>query len=354
MVGRVELTLLVITAQEDDEVKFKCKTKTVSDETEIKDTIKFTITADDGVKVKVKYENEVETDEQETEVETEYELVFDKIIEYTKSPASTTDTEVSLSRAGETPVVGVEDSVDLAYDWDIDTIVQEWFLDDLAKFSPVTSEGNLDKFSVSTTDGVATFFFTIARADTNELTANKMKIDFELSGFPWSESGDTQVALVSKVETNQEIKIDYDDDKKKDDDKDDEEDSDEPDERRLDDHGRKTTKDVEISFADATRELGFVPFGSYTWKDTAEVVTAPGPATRQASTTKTIDVVATSPSNQAYENMIAFSFVGAQLAEDIYWDPEAGVGYRADNSGAVSLGVMMGSVASVLFAALWM
>ena len=339
-------------------------------ETEIKDKIKFKVSAKkDGLKVKVEYETEVETATEETETETGYELVFDRLIEYRKSDNSTMDADDNST------TVFFEDE---AYEWDVDEIVQEWPLTKYDDFSDVVEEGNLNKFSVSTEDGIATFYFTIARADTGDINANKMKIDFELLNFPWSNSSDTYVALVCDVETTQKVEVEYEDedvDRKlvRELAKDDEDDGDDDDGKK-----KKKPKDIKISFEDAANAVGFVPFGSFDWRKEA-LAEVPGDAVAVSRQTggnggdrmfQTINVVATSsPAEES--TMLAFSFVGSgsQLTPDIYWDPEAGVGYdeaAATNGGEsksggvsgmlMSRGVgMIGMVGSALMlAAVWM
>jgi hypothetical protein len=85
-----------------------------------------------------------------------------------------------------------------------------------------------------------------------------------------------------------------------------------------------------LSWLDCRGINGLVPFGSYTWETVATVVNS------TASTN--IRVVATSPKEPLPSGMddegatqwVAFSFVGpeAKSASYIYWDPEAGIGYR--------------------------
>jgi hypothetical protein len=307
---------------------------------EIMDEIKFKVSAtgSDGLKVKVEYENETETTMEETETETQFEIVFHRIIEYRKAPSS-----IAFSSSGQsTPD-------NQAFHWEQDTIVQEWSMDDWEDFTQVVDDGNLSTFSVSTPDAIATFTFTIARATTSEvITANKMKIDFELNNFPWA-SDDTYVALICTVESQKEVEVEYEDGMES-----------------------EKTKDVKISFEDASNAIGFVPFGEYTWQETAEVMEAAketnsGTNSTTSPMSETIAVIATSPSpnmNDAESsNEIAFSFVGgpAQTAVNIYWDPEAGIGYEEvtgnANSGAkpIAIGTTTLVVAGLVSAlSMWM
>jgi len=143
----------------------------------------------------------------------------------------------------------------------------------------------------------------------------------------------------------------------------------------------KKAEDVTIGFTDGMESLGVSTFGEYTWAAEAEVEnTKPFNSTsmamvgRQGSseypedpnnytatddytgtttgtddyyTPSTIQVIATSPPSLGNETSqaIAYSFVGyaAHMASDIYWDPEAGVGY----SSAFSFVSMMGFVGSM-------
>lgn len=280
-----------------EEITFKCKAKAENAEIESEDSIKFKITSDDdGLKVEVEYEQEVETDTSETESETKYEIVFDRIVEYQKS-AST----------------GVEG----AYDWEESTIVSELLLTGFGPFSEIGNyDGNKFIFSITTIDGMATFTFAISQGGDDEaLTANKMKIDFELNGYGWVRD-DTYVALLSYIESEREVEIEYED----------------GDERK--------TEDVRISFDDAIGGTGVKPFGEFTWAKDAMVfdISSASNETEIAlmaaeKDSAAISVIATSPPDDS--GKVAFSFVGdiAMEASSIYWDPEAGIGYSEGNSG---------------------
>jgi hypothetical protein len=287
---------------------------------EIKDEIKFEVSAEgsDGLKVKVEYENETETTLEETETETQFEIVFHRIIEYRKALSS-----VALSSSGQETTPDNQ-----AFHWEQDTIVQEWSMEDWEDFTQVVDDGNLSTFSVSTPDAIATFTFTIARAtESDVITANKMKIDFELNNFPWA-SEDTYVALICTVESQKTVEVEFEDGT-----------------------DSQKTKDVKISFGDASNAIGFVPFGEYTWQETAEVMDAAKDTNSTTSPiSETIAVIATSPTPnmnaEESSNEIAFSFVGgpAQTAANIYWDPEAGIGYEEAtavnaNSGAKPIAI---------------
>jgi hypothetical protein len=323
---------MLLLAEEDDEVEFECKTKEKDDETEIKDKIKFQVKISKGeaLKVKVKYEQEIETQETETETETQYDVKFDRVIEYRKA-------DVALSNRASL-------DVDMAYEWGRDTIVQEFPLDNWQNFSAIVEQGSLSIFSVVSQDDIATFIFTIARDDSGNITANKMKIDFKLTNFPWM-GDDTYVALLCTVESEREVEVEV-----------------------IDDSGNEAassvttsrkTKDVKISFADAVDTIGFTPVGVFDWADTAEVMgnstnvtTAEGSTnvTTTESSITSIQVVATSPASES-SDAIAFSFVGslAQGAPDIYWDPSAGIDYESGTAAFSFMGIAsFGFVAFVL------
>ena len=308
---------LLPSAQEDDEVEFECKVKEEDEESdfELKDKIDFKITTGErGLGVKIEYKQEIETNNMETETETEYEVIFDRIIEYRKAASV--------------------DSAEKAYDWDLDDVIQTVTLSDWLGFSAVTDDatGIVSFFSVSSLDGHVNFNFTVSRADQGEqVTANKMKIDFRLVDFPWMHN-DTYVALLSTVESTREVDVDYDDDV----------------DEMSPTPASRTALDVMISFEEAQGAVGVIPFGEYTWEQTAEVVepfsnettTIQRSGIEQVGIPTTISVVATSPTyieNTAKsQQWIAFSFVGdaAISASNIYWDPEAGIGYSESASAA--------------------
>jgi len=272
-----------------EEITFKCKAKTEDADTELKDEIKFKVEREENgvLKVKVEYEQEVETEESETETETQYEVYYERLVEYRPSTLSETD----------------------AFAWGESEIVVETPLV-MGDFSAITDSGTTSTFSISSTDDVATFTFTISRSgDEEDITANKMKIDFELKGYQWAED-DTYIALVSTIVSQREVEIDYEDSED------------------GDDTSSRTTEDVRISFADAVDTTGVSVFGEYTWAKDAMVLGLNDTATEDV----TIEVIATSPADGG--DAVAFSFVGdsAGMAGDIYWDPEVGVGYTSSVS----------------------
>ena len=194
-------------------------------------------------------------------------------------------------------------------------------------------DGSKYVFSITTVDKMATFTFTISQGGPNEvITANKMKIDFELNGYGWARD-DTYVALLSSVESEKEVEVEY------------------------EDGNKEKTEDVKITFDEAIEGTGIRPFGEFTWAKDALVYVLEDAASSAnndtaievmvAESSVPIKVIATSPSDDT--GKVAFSFVGdaAMAAENIYWDPEAGIGY-SDGSGVASLLITFTGVLSAL------
>ncbi len=252
---------------------------------------------------------------QETEYQTEFEVVFERILEYANADGSGS----------------------LAYDWDSDTIVQEVDLKDLGDFADFEDDGNTVTFKLSSLSGHASFQFTISRSTVEgaPATANKMKIDVTLTGFPWQRS-DTYLALVCAIESKQKVEVEYEDGTK------------------------KKPQDVIVGFGESSSSVSspYIPFGSYTWATEATASTPDNTTNAtlitEPVTTDVIQVLATSPaSNGGNVQLIAFSFVGeaAKSAPTIYWDPQAGVDYLESTSSAtraagfiatlISLGALM-------------
>ena len=326
--------LFPVTEQDDEEVVFTCKSKSEDEAagTEIEDEIEFTVSVDEGLMVKVKYEQEVESNTTETETETSYIVTFFKMVEYSK----------------------VGNTTEMAFDWDMDLVVQTVPLSEFTMSGIQTdARGIVSRFDATSPDGVMTFTFTISRADFGgKMSANKMKIDFELKSFPWMMS-DTYVALVCDIVSEQEIDIATDEDSM---------DESMDGEDMVEEPTSTKAKDVRISFAQAVDTIGVTPFGEYTWDETA-LVRKPVNGTTETNDTavsrsvdETIAVVATKPVDPM-NTSIAFSFVGdaAMSATDIYWDPEAGVNYASETvpgstSFAFNANSMMTSSVLFLFA----
>jgi len=76
----------------------------------------------------------------------------------------------------------------------------------------------------------------------------------------------------------------------------------------------------------------------------------------QDASTKTIEVIATSPSEVGDDmsQKIAYSFVGtgAHLASDIYWDPSTGIEYTSSAFLTSMWGFAGGLLASLIYAAM--
>jgi hypothetical protein len=390
------LIQITVTGNEASGVTFECKATSDDANAKVKDEIDYTVeTSDRGLMVRIKYEQEIEVEEEEAdeesegeeedeaegetdgepegeemneppadeenadestadeemaegpetppasdaaneeesvegervlqaeqETETQFEVVYDSIIEYTKGAGSTT---------GE------------AYDWENDVVLQTISLNTWNVMSEVATDGQTSTFSVTSPDDTTTFTFTINQAaDGQRITANKMKIDFELKNFPWT-SDESFVALLSTVETERTVDVEYG--------------------QAAETEGGMAPKDIFISFADVVDTSSFTPFGEYSWAETAEATSSGASnnptntgstnnetevmssrsvnTTSTASAPQTIKVVATSPlveraDRRAQEGKqvesIAYSFVGgnaAHRASRIYWDPSAGVDYQS-------------------------
>ena len=300
---------------------------------DFEDELKFGIRATRGeyLTILVEYEPTVEmTHSESNDTETQFTLVYDRLLEYRK----------------------IGSTVDNHYEWGIDEVVAEWPLNDWDELSAVPSTDNLIIYSAKTS--MATFMFTIAQTDLNDITTNKMKIDFLLENYPWDASGNTYVALVSRIETQCEMETYMED-------------------------GRDKVSDVMINFKDAVETIGFVPFGEYTWATTAEATTLSNAMDSLNGTdltvergvdvgenqTTTIPVIASIPSTtksgttdnaNSSSKEIAFSFVGAgQGANRIYWDPEAGIGYTSSSSSSSSRTSIVASVvvSAASFSLVW-
>ena len=317
-------------------MEVECKTKTEDEENdvEIKDKIEYQVQATNrGASVKVEYKNEIEMEDVETETETQYEIFFDRIVEFV---GSNSDGSYSFENNDEELTV-----IELR-DWD--------------RFSEIetSDDGVVSHFFLKSTNGMIEFKFTISRADEGAaVTANKMKIDFRLTGFPWTRE-DSDVALFCSVESKKKVEVERED---------------------VDPTRKGKAKDVMISFNEALEGSGIVPFGSYTWATAAEVTslgnstntttgdvavsstgdaaTPEGDATNGTqAVTSVVRVIATSPEMQVDEKMevIAFSFIGdgSNNADEVYWDPEAGIAYASGSSAVRAFGLVMSGIASAL------
>lgn len=338
---------------------------------EIRDMINYKVKADKkGVQVKVEYKQEFDDEdgssqkgmENVTETKTKFEVVFDSIIEYAKPDNS--------GRSDE----------EQAYVWEEDNVLQTLELGDWGTMTAVQDDddGIISNFNVYSEDMVVMFNFTIARANIGLAKANTMKIDILIADFPWMRN-DTNLALLSTVTSELKVKMEYDEEAIT--------------REEHDGHfhsNTKRAKDIQIAFDDATEEIGSAPFGKYSWQDNADAtsdialesdlecqpevlvgrsadnipshcgnVTA-SELVQVENQKQSIRVVATSPEmeDETFQ-AIAYSFVGktAHHASEIYWDPEAGIGYgsnaldgsaeiefdggeeRASSSGSASFGI---------------
>jgi hypothetical protein len=337
--------LLLLPEQSKGKVQFECKASTEDGTSKIKDKIKFNVGATKGDFLKIKVEYETKFDDFDTDVEeeikTQYTLVYDRIIEYRNS----------------------DEGNDEHYEWGVDEVVAEWPMDTWDTLSDLETVG--DSLTFSASDGVATFSFTISQTDSVDLTTNKMKIDFLLENYPWDESGDTFVALVSHIETERKTKID----------------------RGKGKGNKDEVSEVLIDFEEAVDTIGFVPFGDYSWETTAEAtnfvesdIMVNGTDTDGgdeemiaieriggdadnftglvglSDITETISVIASSApiTDDSEFTEIAFSFVGAaQGADRIYWDPEAGVGYGSSAAGRLVAVVAMAAASFATVFLVW-
>ena len=291
----------------------------VSSAENAKDKIKYNVrTTNNGIRVKIQYKQEVEENDVETKSETEFEVIFETLVEYVK---------------------GDPEDESEAYNWDQDQIIQTVPLREWSDIPGILIDGDVFYFTASTAPstmngGITSFNFTVSQANANEkITANSMKIDVKINNFQWSQS-DSYLALMSTVESQKKVKVEYDD------------------EATASKGSRsKKTEEITVGFGSDGMEstLGFAAFGEYTWEENAEALTTDdfmdfnstssvqvarqGDGITMNETKTTIQVVATSPAEEEEEGRqrIAYSFVGdgAQSASEIYWDPEAGIGYES-------------------------
>eukprot|EP00527_Entomoneis_sp_CCMP2396_P009218 CAMPEP_0198138116 /NCGR_PEP_ID=MMETSP1443-20131203/1536_1 /TAXON_ID=186043 /ORGANISM="Entomoneis sp., Strain CCMP2396" /LENGTH=402 /DNA_ID=CAMNT_0043799759 /DNA_START=123 /DNA_END=1331 /DNA_ORIENTATION=- len=335
------------------EYKFDCKSKN----DDMRDKLVYSVKKSDGIIFDVKYSQTTETDtveidEGETAVDAQVGNATDvDPADSRQLDVSKTETSFGISCSSVIEYMPEDDNA--AYNWDNDTIIQTIDLEDWGDFSDVVKDaaGVTSTFSVKTSDELAEFTFTISQADIGEsISANSMKVDFRLTKFPWFQN-DTLVALMCAVESGRKLEVELKEGPPK--------------------KGHKKVEDVFIDFDEVSNAEGYVPFGVFDWASTAEVIEIDSTNTTDdnitmvddnstmvddnstmvddSSTTTEIEVVASSGTN---ENEIAFSFVGeaAMTSPDIFWDPEAGVGYTVDPSGSSDRLIGLGFVAGVLSA----
>jgi hypothetical protein len=336
-------------AGEESNFEFECNAKAEEGMQVIEDKLKFKIRPDrGGLVVSVMLQQEMENETMESETETGFDVRFDKLIEYRKQTASGVMTARSASSE--------------AYEFGVDEIVQEWDLDEWTDMSGVTVEGDLLKFS-ATALGIANFGFTIAQTYTGAISANRMKIDFTLDGYEWT-GDDTYLALISHVETENEVDVKQSPMAGAEEEEDEEAETEEVEGAAAEQETEMAMaegdgNEATIDFSRVSNLLGYSAFGTYSWVPTAESTKATNTTDgRFLEVTETIPVVATTaPGGVGMSKQdIAFSFIGAgRGADKIYWDPEAGVGYRVEGSAAgvsSASGVWIGTTVTMVAMAL--
>ena len=271
---------------EEREVKVSNSGKEVEIESELKngtnkDKVELEIHAKDEIEVKLKYKSSTK----DTEYKVEFRVEFKGIIEYIEN--------------------GTADS---GYQPESDTIVTKYRLKDHLgsdiNYTVQTINGaQVHVFEVTTTDGVLKAIFKLPEAVLNVsnnvvLTPSALKIDVEITNFPYQGSG-TSLALLTKVKTKTKYEL--------------------KDHTELEDLGLSENEtELELSAPDNSTS------GFFSWAETA---IADG---------QTIQVVNTQPLPDTGEDgdedheegeesrVIYFSFIAVQPSH-IYWDPKVGV-----------------------------
>jgi hypothetical protein len=357
---------------------------------QVKDEIRYVVeTSKEGIKVSIDYKQEVEVEDSKNKTETEFQLEFESIIEYVKGQ-QTQRWGFSNGVSTEAYDWSTDEIIQVIplKNWDhIPGIISDpdgvvsYFTATAALVSPSMAVGPTGKMH---------FNFTVSEANIDEhITANSMKIDVQILDFPWQRSN-SYVALMSSVDSKKKVQMEYNNEafvsggKSKltqevfvafdqqslgleafg--------------EYRWENNAVATTADESlVDDGDVITERGGsrralffednsdgevsgndVVQNEDTLKDenmeegTGEVVpndvivdavvedvsarpastgeSAPEqPATHTTDSTVIIQVVATSPEETTTDNHqeIAYSFVGAHSAKEIYWDPQAGIGY---------------------------
>jgi hypothetical protein len=345
--------------------------------------VDFTIrTSSTGVSVAVDYDEEINTDDASTNAS--YEISYDRIIEYAKKKESRFGFGNNNDNNNDSSSSSTAAIQDMAYEFGRDEVIQTIELSSWSDISQVTLNSGAMYYSAATEDGMAkfNFFMNQAHAGDDDITSNKLKIDFWLENFPWKRTSDSYVALLSTVNSQQAIGY------------------------KVADRGvqgiptmeaaatsgsdvtqsdgqasgpgskkSKSAKNVNIVFhentkdnedvaaADTTTETANessgieLPVGEYTWATIATTYKAPSTNTDVAvsslqsseqtdssnsAATNTLSVIATSPSNGRDDNLfVAFSFIGSDNNDNtqlqtIYWDPETGIGYTSSEAATMS------------------
>jgi hypothetical protein len=304
---------IFFTEQMNGEIECSCMSNMTEMMSDFEDEINFKVRATKGdyLTIMVDYVPDAyfgtNQSDAMTDNETQFTLVFESLLEYRK----------------------VGNAADEHYEWGVDQVVAEWPLNDWEELSADPSS-NSNMIVYTAKSSMVTFTFHIAQANMNGMNANKMKIDFLLENYPWNATEETYIALITRLETERKIEMNM-------------------------EQGTDKVSDVKIHFKDVMDEVGFIPFGEYTWATTAEATGGSnagsamdgmnGTASMMErgamvgdNQTTSIPVVAsiatgTTDTDNSTGEEIAFSFVGAgQGASRIYWDPEAGIGYKSTSS----------------------
>ena len=171
----------------DNEIQIKSQLK-VGD---IKDEFQIKVEAGDDLGIKLEYESETTVDTVETELELEFKVVFKSLIEF-----------IDLDGNG-------------IYNTDNDTEIHEYKIENFApiEYTPILQPDNstLHYFNISTVDNVFTAHLFVAGEfmdfNTTILTPTEVKIDIEISNFPYSNDS-SQLAVYTKLETDYELEED--------------------------------------------------------------------------------------------------------------------------------------------------
>ncbi|QEE17351.1 hypothetical protein DSAG12_03184 [Promethearchaeum syntrophicum] len=156
-----------------------------------KDEFQIKVEAGDDLGIKLEYESEITNETEVTEMELEFKVVFKSVIEF-----------IDLDENG-------------IYNSDNDTEIQEYKIDTFnpIEYKPITQADNstLHYLNISTADYYFTAHLYVAGEfmdlDTTILTPTEVKIDIEISNFPYLNDS-SQLAVYTKLETDYEIEED--------------------------------------------------------------------------------------------------------------------------------------------------
>jgi hypothetical protein len=304
-------------------------------------------TGKDGISLTVDYDDTMALSDNKP---TQYKISYDRVIEYQKKGdgrgwfggGNNNNDNSNMTANG------------LAYDFESDDVVQTISLDSWSDIEEVvigssaTSASGTKYYSAKTSDGGIVFnFFVNSAAEGQDVTANKVKIDFWVTEFPWRKESDSYIALMSTV-NSQQSPLGYKAGKKSKKQSSSTSDDTKPGTSALivfQDYDEEEAAKITGSASDA-----FFPVGEYTWATSAKefgtssssnggVVTSIESGESTSSTGNGLTVVATSPTNENEPTLqLAFSFIGKgeSSAKSIYWDPEVGIAYASPNDTIVS------------------